>query len=209
MKSIPGEFSLVVIGAWNPSIFNETWINTHLLDNAEDFQIAYPIEDVTAPRRISFSGINLFPGRKKLEVSPEDASLEKIQACQSLVVKIFELLSHTPIIEMGVNFGFECEHNGKLAELFSLQDNPDILEEFAIKGTTIRRTLTKEGEAGVLNLSIDNYQGNYQLRINFHYTNMNSQICKELLEANVVTSNYDNSLQLLDKLYGLQLSDDQ
>lgn len=207
MKSLAGEFSIVVLGAWNPSIFNEDWIKTHLIQDVVDFQIAYPVEDVTAPRRISFSNINFFPGRKKLEVSPQEPTLENMKDCQQLMVKVFNLLSHTPIVEMGINFGFETDDTEELAKLFNMQDNPDILAEFAIKGTMVRRTLHNEGRAGVLNLTIDNYQGNYQLRLNYHYAGMKTQDYRALLQDDYVTTNHDISLALLEKLYGLKLQD--
>jgi len=64
MRPIANSFSIVVLGAWNPSIFTPEWIVNNLAESEEcDVQVAFPIDDPTAPRRMTFDGITLFPGR--------------------------------------------------------------------------------------------------------------------------------------------------
>ena len=58
MKPKAGTFNIVLLGAWNPAIFSESWVTENLAESADSaVTVAYPIDDPNAPRKIDFEGI--------------------------------------------------------------------------------------------------------------------------------------------------------
>jgi len=200
-------FSIVVLGAWNPSIFSPEWIVSHLADGKEcDVQIAFPIDDPTAPRRITFEGINFFPGRRQISLSPISPEIVGMKKCSSVLVKLLTLLLHTPVSSAGVNFSFSEENpTEQMLSALVPSDSSLILEEFRIKETKIHRALKQDVDKHVLNFTLIQNEKTCVLSFNFHYETVPENGYKELFSSDTVEEHFGQAVELAKKFYGIDL----
>lgn len=207
MRPKKDSFSIVLLGAWNPSIFSQEWIKEYIAEpDTENFTIAFPLDDPTAPRKISFEGVNVFPGRKQLLLQPEDPCVDGMKKCASVLVKILELLVHTPVTLCGINFSFEEDDDlEKLFSILSLSDRDDIPQsEYICEVTSIVRRFLLSDE-NVLNLTLSDERGSGQIGFNFHYEFGDIQRYRELFESDRVEQKFNEALEFCQSTYGLNL----
>lgn len=211
MQPINGEYSIVVLGAWNPSIFSPEWIEKYLADieEGEEIEIAFPLDDATAPRKISFKDINLFPGRRKMDLIPDEPNKENLEFCASILVKLFDILPHTPVSGFGINFGFiESNLSQELENLFELSDEHSLIDNYVPKGTSISRQIVKEGQNYIINLTLSEADGNVSVKINFHFYISSTEEGKDILEAGAVENCFNETTELLETVYGITIDQD-
>ena len=202
-------FSIVMLGSWNPSIFSTEWVLKHLADEDEsEVELAYPLDDPTAPRKITFEGISMFPGRKRLMLNPVEPTVEGMEKCAKVAFKIISLLSHTPIGNMGVNFSFtESENTNDLDDSFFTPNLTNILGEYVINQASYSRSLSKEGDDFVLSYSVTQSEESYTLSYNFNYSQSDVGFYKECLESDIVKKHYDEAVAFSVKYHNIELEE--
>ena len=211
MRPIQDSYSIVVLGAWNPSIFTPEWVVSNLADGETcDVQMAFPIDDPTAPRRITFEGINFFPGRRQINLSPTTPDLGGMKKCSAILVKILALLVHTPVSSAGVNFSFS-EDNPTEQMLSALlpSDSDSILGEYPIKETKIHRVLKRGDDVHVLNFTIAQNDTGCALSFNFHYDIATVNGYQELFSNNNVEEHFNAAIDFTNKCYEIDLETDE
>lgn len=209
MVPVLEQFSIIIIGAWNPSIFSPEWIKENLLGGEEaDIEIAFAIDDATAPRKISFNNLNLFPGRKQLRISPSEATKEGLDSCAKIAVKIMTFLKHTPVRDFGINFGFdEANPPAKLESIFLTEEKGKIFESYNVKDEILTRGFKKpDNDKYLINLALRaRPDGNFNLKYNFHYTNLGLQGCFNILSDNASNKNYEEAIEISQSIYDLNI----
>lgn len=204
-----GSFSIVLLGSWNPSIFHQGWIINNLVKaGTENVTIAYPLDDPTAPRKISFEEISLFPGRKQILLQPDEASLLGLQKCAKLLSKIVALLSHTPLGACGINLTFEEENQlVKIYDALNLSDSQNIdAELYTSENITISRSL-RLTDGNSLNTAVSTADGRGQVRFNFHYELNSAQAYQDVFTTAHMATRFEEAVTFCKKVYELDLED--
>lgn len=210
MRPVSNSFSIIVLGAWNPSIFSPEWVSNYLLnDKEENVEIAFSIDDPTAPRKITFEGITLFPGRRQLHLTSSIPNLDGIKKCSEVLLKVLSQLGHTPIFKAGLNFSFSEEgSNQALVDALSPSDDPSILDGYSINNTRIDRSLSSNSNNDyVLNLSIAQKEDAYSISFNFHYESVDIDKCKEIFVDPVIDEHFDSAIVLAKNAYNIELEE--
>lgn len=204
-------FSIVIIGAWNPTIFSPEWVSKYLSENGEcDVSVAFPISDPTAPRKISFEEVHLYPGRKQLMISPEQPNLAGMQKCSTIIRKILENLQHTPVSSVGINYAFtENNVTGQIEDALMPSDTAKILESRQVRQTNVTRVLSSEGDNYILNFTLARDIEGYIVAFNYHYDLNDSLLYKDLFGSNIVEEHFDSAIKLSNALYGIELDGDE
>lgn len=205
----PNYFNIVLNGAWNPSIFNQDWLLKHVCEEGtEEITISFPVEDPTAPRKIEFNGLVLFPGRKQLIIQPSIPDLEGIKNCAEKVVKILNLLSHTPIAMCGINFAFEEENNlGGIFQSLNFSDRARIDDtKYRLNLTNSTRQFVLSDEH-ILNLTLSDEGSKGQLKFNFHYQLNNLREYCELLTSNHIEMRFLEAVSFCKDVYELEFEE--
>jgi len=199
--------SIVIIGAWNPSIFSSEWVSKYLCENNEcQVSIAFPISDPTAPRKLSFEDVHLFPGRKQLTIAPESPTLSGMEKCATILRAILDNLPHTPVSSMGINYVFgESDNTSQLADALIPSDTSKILQSRYVRQTTITRVLARDADNYLLNLALTNNSDEHILSFNFHYDLNSVEGYKALLSSETINAHYQDSLDISSAVYGLTL----
>ena len=211
MLPVKDTFNVVVVGAWNPSVFNQAWIQNNLTTNADvPLSIAFPLDDPTAPRKIGFDGLSLYPGRKQLLLSPDSHDSDGIKLCANKLIRILDLLVHTPVGNCGVNFHFEESGNlVRVLEALNLHEQGNInTDSYALASSNVTRKFQVLDQEGLeMNLSIMNSPNGITLGFNFHHelTDLNS--VRELITEDYVEGLYNRAIDFCRDVYGLELEE--
>lgn len=208
MELIEGEFSIVLVGRWNPFIFNPEWIRTHLCEEQCEVVVAIPVDNPDAPKQISFSGIKLFPSANKLDVRPEITNVEELARCSEITNKVIQLLPHTPISAVGINFAFLEKNEPELVtNKVVFHDAASIdADEYQLQETLIRRTY-EFNDNKKLNLLLSFDGGAGKINFNFHHDIENAPMGQSVLQGANIQNLYSKALEFTEKVYGLTLGE--
>lgn len=212
MLPVRDSFNIVLNGAWNPSIFNQSWILDHIADDQNaNITIAFPLDDPTAPRKVSFEGLNLFPGRKQLLLATENSSLAGVRLCANKVRRILELLTHTPVSNCGINFHFEESNNlARVQEVLNFSDQTDIgTDSYRLISSGVTRKFRIDNDEAEMNLTIADTPSGVRVGFNFHYEVGEASQMRELITEEKVETVYNQAIGFCRNVYGLEIEDDE
>lgn len=209
MRAKYNSFSIVLNGAWNPSIFSQNWLLKYVCaEGTEEISVAFPIDDPTAPRKIDFNGLSLFPGRKQLVLQPVEPTVDGIKNCADIATKILNLLIHTPIMMCGINFAFEEENNlGGIFGALNLSDDNKIDDKrYRLEVTNLSR-LFRLTDGNILNLMLSDENSKAQIKFNFHYELGDIEMYRNLLTSTHVEGLFLEAVDFCNNVYGLNLEE--
>ncbi len=209
MLPIKDSFNIVLLGAWNPSIFSQDWVLKNLAQNeTSNIAMAFPLDDPTAPRKIDFDGVSLFPGRKQLHIVAGTLDPEGLKKCSEIIVKILNLLSHTPVGHCGINFSFEETNNlDRLEIVQNIGDEDNIDDEnYQLMASRISRKFHLN-DGNFLNLSLSDIENGMKVEFNYHYELGNILAYKEMFASDHVVDRYNDVIAFCQNTYNIQLEE--
>ena len=199
MKFDPVEegMSIVLLGSFNPGIFQPFWFVTQELlmkKEAEDVKTELIAEGISIFQTDRFKFIC---DLSRLQISTENnAAYEQI--CD-LIISIFQILSHTPVTKLGINFDYhiKIESEKKLNDIGDIiapkQIWEKVLETPKTLNVTIQGKQTRD-YSGNVNVKV---QGSPKvnpgiwININDHYD----------LESNEPLERCQKALEILGRLF--------
>lgn len=209
MYPVKDSFNIVLVGAWNPSIFNQAWILNNISESdTAELSLAFPIDDATAPRKIGFEGLNIYPGRKQLLLSPDNTDSDGIKLCANRLSRILDLLIHTPVGNCGINFHFEETNNlEKTLEVLNLSDrnNIDSSTYTLLSSNATRKFQIQDGPE--MNFSVMDSPNGITLSFNFHHDTTDLNAVKELITEEYVEALYNRAIVFCRDVYGLEIEE--
>ena len=195
--------NIVLLGGWNRSIFTPQWVASSLGQVDEvGFQLA--VEDPNLPFRISFRDYVLIVRSDRLHLYSTIVSEESLRGTRDLAVRLLEMLPHTPISALGVNFAWrELDPPRSLLRLFTLDDTIPLADA----GKTATETAIKRSfpwENGVLNFTIAlSAIGHVRLDFNFHWAVAGADDATQHLNQ-CVSDTRETARTLLRTVYDLE-----
>ncbi|MDR4483785.1 hypothetical protein ACTRXD_10340 [Nitrospira sp. T9] len=206
------EWTIVLVGQWNPHIFSAKWIAEELFSSPG---ISIEAEMMIAPTistpRYSYDDLIISPSIHRLIVGVKKADEETLTKAESLAVKVLELLRHTPIRGLGINFAFsEKDLSPEILRIFNLPDTPASLAAGIEKYTDteiIRKVSHLDRELNI-KIGLSDNSAKFKIHYNFHKTGKSADNTKENLQNSVVKF-YNESLRLSSKVYQLSLSTEE
>ena len=199
IKPVITEWTIVILGRWNTAIFNPKWLGENIFDDKKlTIEVAM---DAGFPMQITGDKVLLIPREDRLILAPTEISDVCLRKVEEISVKLLQLLSHTPVARIGLNFGYETELDQNFINLHF--PDPDaascVTKNVTTKKRFCNRSCDYEDEALNMNFTIDD-----KLRIKFNYdsetTDTESAIGKI---GNKFLPHRDLTLKLLDELYDL------
>lgn len=210
MRPVKDSFNILLFGAWNPSIFSQKWMLENLADNDDsDIITAYPLEDPTAPRKISFDGINMYPGRKQLLLSPEDTKLKGSKIAANKLTKILDLLNHTPLGNYGINFRFIESNNLKKLQNDLDFDSKSLIDSstYELLSSNVTRSF-KMNDKCLLNFTISDTNDGIVLAFNFHHDLTDISNIKALVTEDYIEERYNQAILFCENVYNLSIEEE-
>jgi len=159
------DWTIVMVGQWNPAIFSPDWVARNLVhEDSIETQIA--VGPIARNVRYQTTNLLVIPQQDRLIIgcrNVEAATLIEMERCARTAL---ELLSHTPINAVGINFGFiENDPSAEILRTFDLADTGILGDAGYQVGAT---DITREIEIApnlVLKLRMQLKDG----RVHFHF----------------------------------------
>jgi hypothetical protein len=211
MKIFLDGCSITAVGGWNAQIFSLNWLQKNVCDNSEcEVQVAVPLNNPSAQTRLSFEGVHLFVNPSRLDLKPQNYELESFKKCAKFLKKILSILNHTPVASFGVNFTFVSDgDHGEIQDKFIF---PDIArfdaDDNKLQKTSINRAFEQQ-DSSILNLSVTLEAEKVVVSFNYHKDVDDAGMCAEQLVDGMIEKYHKNSLDILSKVYDVQVTEDQ
>jgi hypothetical protein len=105
-------FSIVIVGKFNPKIFHPSWLALHQLISEEEIsqsKITISVDNVSV-FKVNWFDLEVTLDRFKISTD----QMAYFELLRDLAVGIFQLLGHTPVRALGINFSAHFKiHNKK------------------------------------------------------------------------------------------------
>jgi hypothetical protein len=195
--------TVVIAGAWNPAIFSPDWIGRYVL--GRQLGDVLPVLNVifaNPPGRsaVYYETFGILASNERVDFYTQSIEEQDIKSIEEKCIKILQLLPHTPVSAVGINF------------LFS-QDNIDdeIIDKFKTKeGLNEYRTILNENlttgmqfkDDLVLNLSRHYGIDWATFNFNYHHACESADAASRMLSGAIMQC-YKDAIELLNRVYGL------
>lgn len=201
---IPEKSPFVIIGAWNPSIINPTWLKNEFPDLIEEDK--FPMTFIPYPfARIQFKikDILIEPVKGRLLITPIKRNKKIFTFISKLSYGIVDKLPHTPIEAVGHNFTYKLENKQHflLDQFIAHSKQNKFYTECSLPNfirSQIKHSFSYPDYR--LNISYDNEKDINTISFNYHY---DVSITEKTLKAiKELPDNYVRSKELMSKLIG-------
>ncbi len=204
------EWTIVLVGGWNPKIFSPKWVAGKLFGtkDSQTVQIEAGIGPGVQFLKYHFGGAVVIPRDDRLILgvaTPKDEQLERIE---KLACRVLELLPETPLSAVGVNFGFvEDDVPQDLSRIFDIADRKQLAStDYDVANRTELRRQLARNKGGVLNLKQVFAPPNVEIKINYHLGTDQWKEAKTFLDGEVIGMR-EESFAFLGTMYGLSLDE--
>lgn len=205
MKVIQDSWNIVLAGNWNVSIFSPNWLSKNLF-HSDSITLEFPLVPGLPPR-FTAEGVILLPSPERVIFAPRTLTDEFLTKTEEMACELLNLLQHTPISAVGVNFGFlEKDPTPELLDHFIDKDAALLADAgFEILEHTFTRKLLYQGQQ--INLSTKIESNEIKVDLNFHTDVQSAEQARNSLKA-VVLKHRSTAFQLLQDVYNLTLEDE-
>lgn len=183
------EWNVAVIGHWNRAILTPDGITARLFQLSDNANISVEIPaDGLGPYRVLHDGLIVTATSSRLEITPNEPDLDKLDRAIEIARRAVETLPETPLRAAGINLRFKLEDAPP--QFFDLLDTgfKDNLSDqnLIVKQSTFRYSVAKD--AGLMNIEIiEDEQLNWLLNFNFHIDAENRDDLLEWLRQDAAT----------------------
>lgn len=200
----PFDWSVIVVGYWNPAILTPSGIARRLFELDEGTPIAVEVPmDGLAPHRVRHEGIIVTAEPGRLTLTVEVPTLTNLSRARQIAIRAMEKLPETPLTAAGFNIRLKLDDPPEQLLNATTAGTNTLLSDagFTIKTRTTRRSI--EHGHGLLNLEIRQDDGaDTKMEFNFHRQSSVMAELREWLETSCDDVKTVCST-VLDKLAGL------
>ena len=170
MAMIPYDWSVVIVGSWNPAILTPSGIARRLfhLDKDTPVEVAVSL-DMIAPLLVKYERMTVVAGSERLIIQPDDSEYQALATAMTLGARAVESLPETPFAAVGINVKFRAAQQIEALQAVTRKGEFDDClsdQDFVISGRSLTRTL--DWKDGRLKFTIGQEQDNpFEVLFNF------------------------------------------
>lgn len=201
MRPLADKWSVVLIGRWNVSIFNPAWLTQELF-GVPEIQMEFATLPGLPPRFIS-GDVKLIPRNSMLVVAAATPTAAAMASVERIASRTLELLSHTPVNAVGINFAFEeTAPEPGLFDRFPDPCGARLADQgFAINQHVYTWRLNREGQT--LNLNATVRPDNVAFDFNFHSDTADTRAARAAIDGRVA-GHLDVARRVLAATFGVE-----
>lgn len=193
MAITPHDWSVVIVGHWNPAILTPSGIARRLfeLKQGTPVEVAVPL-DMIAPPKVTHQEITVMAGKERLILQPNQQSYPQLKMAMEIGVHALRSLPETPLAAVGINLRFSADPQIEALQAVTSNsefDNRLSDQNLVICGRALTRVLDWEG--GKLSFTIEeNQSGSSEMLFNFELrsTDVTQHICWLTTEVTKIES---------------------
>lgn len=195
--------TLIIIGSWNIAIFSPDWVSKNLLPG-QKLNVEFDLNSINASLRISTENLRLFIVNNKLNLVVLKPTETVFQEIEGIGRQLADFLPHTPVQFFGLNFKFDTGNTERIRDLCGIQDSKEFENlGYSVKSTEIKRSFIRKER--ILNFTIQMTKEKFSFLFNYHFAVKSLPEFKAKLEEDIILNHQNESIELLDKFYGLTL----
>lgn len=204
MRPTADSWTIVITGAWNSRLFTPEWVSRNIFEN-DQLNIEMGVGTGVHAWRFLSGALIFVPSEDRIVFGTSEASPEKFADLERLAMKLLELLPHTPITGVGMNFGFACDEPSEtLLAIFNTTDSRPLgLREFEIVRSEVARALRRSELLQVINLKLISLEGRVLFEFNHHFAATTAADARAQLGALAIPA-HTVTLEILDSVYELR-----
>jgi len=205
MKRVTEEWTIVIVGHWNTSIFNPQWLANNIF-NEKQLGIEFPLEP-GLPLKITGDKVLLIPRDDRVIIGATELTDAVVKRTEEIAVVLLKTLPHTPIRMVGINFGYMVKPISEdLRERFK---NP-YANAFADKklntlGKSFRWKCKIQDQ--IINIFFDDTLDKLLIKVNYHSETKGALAAKEAIEGKVMKWRAKTE-EILEDIYDLTLEEE-
>jgi hypothetical protein len=207
MKPRIESWSLVLNGSWNPAILNPNWSTAHLGFTGQ-FHIEIAVNDPRLPPRYTCDGIRMVTAEDRMILAPLADDPAALQRMGDVAIRVLEILTHTPITAVGINFEFEVADPPPFVRslLRSQDENKIAAADFVINQRELRRRVCR-GDTLVSWRFKQPTDADLLIHVNFHRSVDGAIAAANYLRQEQVIRSREFALRFLKDIYALELGE--
>lgn len=196
---------VVLVAQFNPAIFSPQWIARHLFDKAEGETMQVQILEMVSQSDQSVSqitffegvGIGVVPGRT--ELFSVDGTPETFGRVEAVLLKMLEVLPHTPLSAIGCNFNYiDDEPSEEITKLFETPEGLEGEGQLNLRRVSVQLQLEAPE---VLNFTRAMTSQDVRFSFNYHRPESAPARYKEFVPG-MIAKALAHSEELLKSIYG-------
>jgi hypothetical protein len=201
-----GSWSIVINGHWNRMIFTPKWVGNKVFKLPAIERLVSMVP--TNPVIYQNEEIILAVAEEKLTITLRKLTAKCMLDAESKVTEILDLLSHTPVSAIGVNFGFiEDSPLHPLLKLFNYADNTEVASVTASDNQQSKLTRTLKSEEKILNFSLSFDGSSVEFGANYHHNVESAATAIAEIKDKTILM-HKSFLELLKKVYKLTFTEE-
>jgi hypothetical protein len=199
MQPLLENWTVVIVGNWNVHIFNPQWLGEQLFSQPQ-IEVEVAVSSGSQFFRFRKGDLLLIPSNDRVVIGLLAANDETLLEAEKTAVKLLELLPHTPVRAVGLNFGYQEDEPAKsLTTIFDLSDHERVSSYLPDQVMTqIKRTLLVNERNCNMSLAFQN--GIVTLDLNFHFDVENADEATDKVRDSLIQCKNDG-IELLETLY--------
>jgi hypothetical protein len=202
MKIVPESCTIVLLGYWNQYLLTPEWAAKNVFKQKE-IKVEFALQ-LEAPPRYTAGDVRLEPRSNRVTFAAIKHDDETLVRMETMALNLVNILEHTPVKAVGLNFGFEDAIEGDpLINLLNLQDNILINKiGCEIENTSITRKLKIDNN--IINFKVEAQGARVHFGFNYHFDVKETKEIPDKISGKVVSKKND-AIKYLKDIYGLEL----
>ncbi|MEX5219606.1 MAG: hypothetical protein NW701_17385 [Nitrospira sp.] len=196
------EWTIVTVGQWNPHIFSPQWIGNQLF-HVQTVETELAVGPALTNVRYHTPNLILIPGGDRLIVGLKNLEDTSLNSMEQVVRNALQLLTHTPVSALGINFGFiENDPPHDVLQVFDLSDSGILGDAgYEMQNISVTRQIVKESIMFILKMTYEN--GKVRFHFNFNHPIASAEEGVRLLQGRVLECR-DIAMALLTTVFHLE-----
>lgn len=159
--------NIVFIGGFNPNIIQPMWLSKHdvVEEKQEPFKVEIQVDMDSKSKRMRFDldGFNWQVSEDRIQIA-SDKAISPVPMC----IRLFELLPHTPIRAVGMNFRFLCDRKSWTQPIPAVPSSESIVELLGDSVSSSLMSHTKRKDGTLINLTMSFTEAEAEIGVNIH-----------------------------------------
>jgi hypothetical protein len=203
MRAQVDAWTIVLAGPWNVRLFTPDWVSRNAGVQQPIF-VEVQIAIGMGIARLRTESIVIVPMEDRLILGCRDTRDSTLQEVQRVAIALLEQLPHTPVVGVGINFGFlEANLGQRLTAALEMPDL-DFLAAADVQAATTGVIHRLDTPFGALNLTYIAEPGSVRFDLNIHNDVQDSRAARQVLGRGVLEAR-NFVVGLLERVYDLHL----
>jgi hypothetical protein len=204
MKPVPDSWTIVILGRWNIAILNPKWLAANIFKEKK-LAVEFPIEP-GLPLRIIGDKVMLIPREDRLIIGLTEVTNDILKRMESVAIQLLEKLPHTPIIKVGINFGYVIDKApDQLREHFPHPDS-SVFAHQKLKPVSRSYRWSYDDNGQTINMFFELKDEELIIRFNFDSSSPSTERAIESIKGRVIDHKRKTE-EILKETYNLTMEE--